>query len=581
MAIRFLTLSFFSALLFGLGAVSASAATLSLIPKGQSFAIGQEFTADLIVNSENVNINAAQAVINFPPAVLQAVSVDRSRSVFNFWVEDPTIANGKISFIGGTSENLSGNSLLIFTIRFKTVGAGRADISISDGIVTASDGKGTNVLSTVRGATITVSTTVASPEAVPQEQPQRIVREAAPAARPPSIPNVKVSLYPDPSRWYKHTGDVIALWDVPPDVSQVAAVINQSPIAAPATFDKELFNGKNFGSLKEGIWYLHVRFKNSVGAGPTAHYRIAIDTTPPLPFRIETSEGLRIEGAEDKLKTDNPQPFLAFETNDSLSGISKYIVQIDGQESIETEKGELKLPLQAPGTRAVLVRAVDNAGNVREKSLGLEIIPIASPSITFINKNIFAGEGEILIRGTASVDLVKISLKRETGDVVATADAVVDKQGSWETIVEHPLRRGLYLFEVVAQDQRGALSLPVKSELFKVREKPLFTVAGFGITQFWFFTALIILLLGGFGVGIFSHRLWKVQLSRKTIVAQRDVVSSFDVIGKDVEKALSGYADKRITKSEASEIAFLLKKVKDDLGKMQKYIVENIDEIRK
>lgn len=578
---RFITLSFFSTLLFGLGALSASAATMSLTPKGQSFAIGQEFTADLVINSENVNINAAQAVINFPPAILQAVSIDRSKSVFNFWVEDPAIASGKISFIGGTSENISGGSLLVFTVRFKTIGAGRADITISDGIVTASDGKGTNVLSTVRGGAVTVSTTVASPAAVPQEQPTPIVREAVSATRLPSAPSVKVGLYPDQSKWYKHVGDVIALWDVPPDVIQVAALINQTPVATPTTFDKELFNGKNFGQLKEGIWYLHVRFKNNVGNGPTAHYRIAVDTTPPISFRIETSEGLRIEGAQDKLRTDNPQPFLSFGTNDALSGISKYIIQINGQESIETEKGELKLPLQPPGTRMASVKALDNAGNIQERSLEIEIIPIASPVITFINKNIFAGEGEILIRGTAAVELVRITLKKETGDVVATADAAVDKQGNWETIIEQPLRKGAYFFEVIAQDKRGALSLPIKSELFKVREKPLFIVAGVGITQFWFFTSIIILLIGGFGVGLMSHRLWKAQLSRKTIVAQRDVVSSFDVIGKDVEKALSSYSDKRVTKSEASEISFLLKKVKEDLGKMQKYIVENIDEIRK
>ena len=48
-----------------------------------------------------------------------------------------------------------------------------------------------------------------------------------------------------------------------------------------------------------------------------------------------------------------------------------------------------------------------------------------------------------------------------------------------------------------------------------------------------------------------------------------------------MDKAISSYSDKRISKEEASEMAFLLKKAKDNLGKMQKYIVENIDEIRK
>lgn len=566
--------------------VSASAATMSLISKGQSFGIGQEFTADLIVNSENADINAAQAVINFPPEILQVVSVDRGKSVFNFWVEDPSISSGKVSFIGGTSESVTGNSLLVFTVKFKTVGAGRADIGVSDGIVTASDGKGTNVLSTVRGATVTVSTSVSSPTPSPETiqvvQPQRIIREAVPSAKLPSKPKVSVNLYPDPSKWYNHSGDVVALWEVPEDVLQVASLIDQNPTAIPTKFDKELFNGKNFGALKEGIWYLHVRFKNSAGGGPASHYRLALDFKPPLPFRIETSEGLRMEGEQDKLTTDNPQPILTLRSNDSLSGIEKYTAQIDGQESVEAPAGGFKLPLQPPGTRTVTIKAIDNAGNAQEKSLILEITPLASPVITFINKDNFAGEGQIVIRGTTIAGYsVNALLKKAAGDAVTAADVAADQQGNWETVIDHPLGSGSYFFEVVAKDSRGALSLPVKSEVFKIKERPLFTIAGFGITQFWFFVGLIVILLAGFGVGTLSHHLWKAQLARRTVVAQRDVVSSFDVIGKDIDKALSNYQDNRVSKTEASEIDFLLKKVKGNLGKMKKYIVENIDEIPK
>src|SRR3989338_4398375 len=571
-------------LFFAFGALDISAASLSLLPKGQTFNMGQEFTADLVVNTEDVKINAAQAVINFPPEVLQAVSVDRGKSIFNFWVEDPVISNGKISFIGGTSEEISGAPLLIFTAKFKAIGAGKADITLSEGVVTASDGKGTNVLSTVKGASVAVSTAVVPPEPAPivQEQPKRIIREPAPAAKLPSIPELTVSLYPDPSKWYGHIGDVIVLWNVPDDIIQLAAIVDQIPKSVPTKFEKELFNGRNFGPLKEGIWYVHIRFKNNIGAGPTAHYRLAVDVAPPLPFDIESFEGLKISGVEEELRTDNPQPLLYFSTNDALSGMSHYLAQIDGAEAIKIDQGELKLPIQTPGKKKIVVSAVDNAGNVQARFLNLEIFPIPSPTITFVSPRIFAGEGDLLVRGTSQDEfIIKVSVRKKSEDIVVEGIATVDKSSNWEIVLDEPLKQGKYFIEVTAQDQRGALSLSVKSEIFQVRERPLFTVAGIGVTQFWFFTGLIIVLLGGFVLGWIFYRTWRVQLGRKAVVAQRDVVTAFDVIGKDIDTMLSSYADKRLNKREAAEVEFLLRKIKENSQKMQKYVVENIEEIPK
>src|SRR3989338_5643043 len=156
------------------------AATFSVVPASQTVAVGQEFNADLLIDSEGVSINAAQAVLNFPSSVLQAVAIDNASSVFNFWVEDPNIANGAISFIGGTSKDANDKALKVFRIKFKAVGAGTADITINEGVVTASDGKGTNVLSVVKGGRIIVSPSAIKPQEptrVAEEEVKKIVRE--------------------------------------------------------------------------------------------------------------------------------------------------------------------------------------------------------------------------------------------------------------------------------------------------------------------------------------------------------------------------------------------------------------------
>lgn len=561
-----------SAGVFGLLNAHASAASLSLIPQGQSFGIGQEFNVNLMLDTNDARINAAQAVINFKSNVLQFVSADRSKSVFNFWVEDPGASAGGVSFIGGTDEAISGKSLLIFTFRLKAIGAGSTDLTISDGIVTASDGKGTNVLSTVRGTSVTVSTSVSAPQ-ISQEEPQRIVREPVAVSRLPIAPVVRVNLYPDQSKWYNYLGEVIALWDVPPDVVQVAAVIDQSPNTIPQVFDRELFNGKNFGQLKDGIWYLHVRFKNNVGNGPTAHYKLSVDTVPPVDFGITVTEGV---------STDNPQPTINFKTNDALSGIDRYEIKVDDREAVMGEPSWFyyKLPLLAPGKHLVKVKALDRAGNVREKSVNLETLPIESPVITSFNKDIFIGEGDLLVRGTAKPDyIIRAVARKSSGDFIGEALATADKGGNWELVIDQPFKKGTYYLEAVAQDGRGALSLPVKSEQFKIREKPIFIVAGFGITKTWFFVGLIVILLGGFLSGWLFYHLWKAQLSRKAIVAQRDIVAMSENIKKDLDKALASYTDKQVNEQEAAEIEFLIKKVKDNLEKTQKYVTKNIEEI--
>jgi len=550
--------------------LTASAAILYLSPETQSFGVGQEFTLDLLLDTENVNINAAQAVIHYPPEILEFVSADRAKSIFNFWVEEPAFSNGALSFIGGTDRDVSGKSLLIFSSRFKTIGAGAAAFTLSDGVVAASDGKGTNALSSIKGASVAISPTEISVPAPPliQEQPQKIVREPAPALKLPTSPEVKVNLYPDQSKWYNYFGEVIALWNVPEDVIQVAAAIDQNPNTILTKFDAELFNGRNFGPLKEGIWYVHVRFKNNIGAGPTVHYRLSLDAIPPVDFALSFNEGIA---------TDNPQPTLNFQTNDALSGLDRYELQINSGAAITISANwsYYQLPLQAPGKHLIRVGAIDKANNVTEGNIEIEIIPIPSPTITLLSK-------DFLVRGTAAEEVtIKILVKKKTGDIVAEGVAAADKSGNWEALINQPLKKGQHFVEVTAQDQRGALSLSVKSELFKVREKPLITIAGIGITQFWFFAGLLILLLVGFGVGGFSYRIWRTQLGRKAVVAQRDIAAMSNLLQKDIDKILTSYADKRVDEREAAEIEFLIKKIKDNLEKTKKYVTENIGEISK
>ena len=569
-----------SALLFFALALPANASTLYLLPEAKSFDVGQEFSVDVKVETGENYINATQAVVNFPANILQLVKVDKTGSVLNFWVEEPSFSNenGTLNFIGGTPQGVSGSSLQIIKMRFKASGTGSATISVSDAVVTASDGKGTNVLTDMTGTTIGVGVVPSSlgirlfPETV--KQPEKVVRVPVVAKTLPPKPEISVPSYPDQTFWYDRPNEAVAFWSVPDDVTAISIKFDQSPNTSSIIAENELFSGKSFGVLSDGIWYIHVRFKNSVGWGAPAHYRIAIDTEPPLSFHVE-----KIKGAPD-----DPSPFISFKTSDTHAGLKEYQIRVDDGSLLKIQadgfNGNFQIPLLVPGKHLVLVRAVDKATNSVESSISFDVAPIASPTMNLLMREIFTGEGNLAFGGTALANtVVVLSVKNENGEVALSSEVAVESNGNWGKLFDQTLKKGKYYTEVFAKDGRGALSLPVKSEIFKVRERPILVLGGFEIIQFWFFAGIIAIILSAFATGWFSYRLWRERVGRKVVIAQRDVVNAFDQVKNNLDKMLKNYGDKQIDAREAVEMAFLLKKTKTDLEKTQKYIVENIKEI--
>lgn len=368
---------------FFLFAWQASAATVSLVPQARTFGVSQEFSVDIKVDTEDAYINAAEATVRFPVDILDLMSIDKTDSAFGFWPDEPKISNedGTLRFTGGTAKGISGDSLQILKMKFKTKGTGFADLTLIDAAVTASDGKGTNVLSTLKGTTITIGTAVVtsasplltsqaattiSPSVTPPiEVPKKVIREPVIAKKPSQKPELRVPLYPDEARWYNHSGETAVFWNVPEDVIEVASVIDKSPTTKPQTPEQELFTGKSLGVLKEGVWYIHVRFRNNIGWGETAHYKIAIDTTAPLPFEIKM----------DQVASDNPTSEVRYEAHDILSGISHALLFIDSKEFLKSTTTVSTLSPQPPGKHILLVRVFDLADNSVESDLAFEILP--------------------------------------------------------------------------------------------------------------------------------------------------------------------------------------------------------------
>lgn len=571
MKIKLIVLFGSFALLFAL-ANSASAATLQLTTAKDTFAIGDQFTVDVKVDSEGTGINAAQGTVQISKDVLEIVNVDKTGSVFNFWLSEPTFSNdsGQVNFIGGSTSGFSGKSLEVLKITFKVKGTGRTEVVFTDGAVTASDGSGTNVLSSMKGLSIISMASVSLETITPK--PTQITRPAEQAAKVPAKPVIQVAGYSNPEEWYNFSTRFSATWQLPGDITDIATEVSKDPTSVP-TRSEGLFDNKIFPPTGEGVWYLHVRFKNNVGWSPTVHYRIAIDTTPPPAFTAKIREGE---------STNTPDPTIEYLASDGLSGLKGYYIQENNGAVKDIGADPYKMELHKPGKYSIKIGATDKAGNSTESILKLEIVPIEAPRITSITRSIYVGEGNLEVLGSAISNVaLHVTAKSKTGQVEQLVDTHADDHGSWAVSFDKPLKTGQYVVEVVAQDERGALSLPVLSDTLTVKQRPVLILGSLEITQFWFFTLLILVLVGSFGAGWFAVRLKQIQQGRKVIIAQRDIANAIAVIKKDVDVILAKYSDGKIDETEVSEIQYLTKKINVNLEKARKYIVEEVEDINK
>lgn len=548
---------------------SANAATFAIIPDTQTFAVNEQFTASVTMDTEGIGVNAAQGTISFSPEVLSVVSVDKSGSALDLFVQEPSFSNqnGTITFIGASTKGVVSASANVLKIKFSVKGSGKSDIVFTEGSIRASDGSATNVLKARQGISIT-ATGATNVSVIP---PSQITRKAEAAQKTPAAPVVSVPLYPDPEGWSNLSQPFSASWTPANDVSGVAAVVDKSPKTNP-TKSEGLFDNKSFSALESGAWYLHVRFKNNVGWGETTHYRIGIDPSFPTPFTIDLTYGE---------STTNPSPTLSYVSNAKLSGVS-YRISIDRKDPEVTTSTTFALPALAPGSHTVTVEAVSGGGNSTKNTLDVVIAPIAQPTMALTNPHTYQNEGGLAVSGTTEPgDSIRIILKNESKAVVATETATANDAGKWSIVLGNALPGGTYSLQATHIDVRGAQSIPLLMENIPVTERPAITIFGLSITRTGIIWTLIGILIASFGIGYFISYSVRKQRENRILIAERDVANTLKNTRKEIMKALMSFDDKKLTNEEIANIEYTLRHTAESLEKTEPYITDNIGEIDK
>ena len=574
-------------LIFSFGKVNA--ATLYLVPENKTVKIGEEFNMDVRVDTDGVGINATQAEIKFPVGILEVVEIDKKGSLFNFWAEEPTVSEqfGTINFIGGSAKGVSGTSLQILKIKFKAVVSGLAEITISDVVIAASDGRGTNVLRSVLGARIGVGDVASvlpvsssedllptgSVEVIKAEQPEKIERVPVVSKKLPSSPELRVPLYPDESRWYNHLGEPVVFWELPPDVNQISTLLSRSEDEKLGIKEEGLFTGKNLGFLsEEGVWYAQVQFKNNVGWGDVSHYKISIDATTPLLFEIEM----------DTLISDNPAPEIRFETLDSLSGISHALVYVDNDKPIKSTSTSIVLPLQKPGKHKVLVRFFDFAGNSIEDDLEFEVLPLPTPIVNFIPKSVPQDEVLRVLGRSIPSGFVDIKILDDGGMEVYSTFVETDVVGGWDVSIAELLPIGSYSLVVSARDYRDAISYPTDPNTFKIKPRVILSFGFVDLVWFEIFSFVVLVFVIVIGTSFWYYITERRKREVYQIIATRDVDKISNLLLEDLGKMkgiLMQIPDSVSSKIKV-DLTFYHDKMKDNIDKMKKYVGRELKKIK-
>ncbi len=421
----------FWSLIFDIGrAQTRPSASLFFAMTSGTFKVGEGFNVGIRLSSPDESCNAAQGTVRFSNDVLEVVRVTQSGSVFTLWPQEPTFSNadGTINFAGGLpNPGFKGGSTLIFTVTFRGKKQGIADVNFSSGTILANDGFGTDITKALGNGRYAITAAEVAP-----------VAPAAPVGTP-APPAVSSPTHPDQNKWYANRTAEFR-WTLVKNITGVSVFFNQSSGSNPGNLSDGLFNSRTFMADRDGVWYLHLKLKNSAGWGEITHFKTQIDTEPPLPFSIFIKEDTKVT---------EPQPTLIFEASDATSGIDYYQISIDDKEPMtwrKTKESEIfKIPEKLqPGKHNIKVVAFDFAGNYTKSEKDIEIIKAEPPLIEFITRKIWSGD-PVVVEGSSppkSNIILKITDKQTNAET--KYDVAADEQGRWFFAFKKILPAGRY-----------------------------------------------------------------------------------------------------------------------------------------
>jgi hypothetical protein len=156
------------------GIQQATAASLSVSPKTAEYKVGSSFKLSIYASSPDQALNTVAGSLTFPPTLLEVTSLSKEGSVFGLWIREPSFSNtaGNVAFESVVlNPGYIGNGGKVLTVNFKVKAAGTAALGISGASILANDGLGTNILTGVSGASLSLIAADTTPPPATSDNP--------------------------------------------------------------------------------------------------------------------------------------------------------------------------------------------------------------------------------------------------------------------------------------------------------------------------------------------------------------------------------------------------------------------------
>lgn len=323
--------------------------TIRLQPEFGVYDRGLARTISVIVDAGEEPINAVSFRIRFDPALLEAHEVSPAEGSCSYVIES-SVRNdaGHIEFACVLEPSAEDpRSLPVAHIRLTPLRSGVASFSFDaeDTKVLAADGLGTDVLRHARPGSYQIVDT----------------KEEGDGAGSASLVVFSPS-HPNQAAWYNRKSARF-VWSGATDETY-AYTLDTLQNSAPSSRLSVRGNQVSVPIPGDGVYYFHVRPLSS--DGPSAHYRIQSDRTPPVILSMQLSDE-EIEAGEVVRAL--------FEANDSGSGLQRnWYVDFGNRLFLPTKTG-IFIPFLEPGLHPLTLRVYDEAGNYAEQSRFVSVTP--------------------------------------------------------------------------------------------------------------------------------------------------------------------------------------------------------------
>jgi hypothetical protein len=293
-------------------------------------------------------INAVEVVANYDPEEAKVLDIITTNSFCRqdlFITKTIDNENGVVDIACGLpSPGFSEPNGIVAELLIQPLKSGQLSLRFDDETkILANDGLGTNVLRLAIDGSYNI---------VSYDDQQNI---GGPLT-------VYSYTHPNSERWYKRKNVQFSWSNIKGATYRYA--LNDIPDFIPGEENITSENSLSFDVDKDGVYYFHLLSEKDGNTGTIIHYKIMIDSTPPLPPIIQASH-TNIEPGE-MVRFD-------FAGEDELSGIQKgFYVKFDEGIFLPVAP-PLYMPFLSAGRYFVVIRAFDKAGNFNDAMVEIKV----------------------------------------------------------------------------------------------------------------------------------------------------------------------------------------------------------------